>query len=417
MSLKANSQTLTELMKLYHANNFTAAIPSWLGLGVPLNAVYADKEGNIGYWATGSAPIRSKGYSGDIPVPGWTGEYEWEDYVPPELMPHGFNPSSGYYVTANNKLVDDNFPFFLGRNWVHGYRGRRITDLVEEKIDSGKKITIKDVQKITGDVKSLVSVEFVEMCKKYEKPVNDLLDSNGLKLAWKKLLSFDGFITKESVGASLYHTTRYYAIYVLLQEVLGTQLTRAFLGDGVNPVVAPVNEFRNYDIIALLRMFKNESSVWMQKAGGPVVVLKKSLERSVRWLSAEVGKDLNSWKWGTIHTVTANHLLGFQPPLEQIFNVGPFPIDGDTDCPMNSPVHAAEPYILKGWSTHYRQCFDMGSLSDAEVIHFPGQSGNIGSKHYDDFVETWLDKGFHRLFWDYEDVLANKERELVLVPK
>jgi penicillin amidase len=42
-----------------------------------LNFVYADAEGNIGYFAPGALPIRAPGHDGTMPVPGWTGDYEW----------------------------------------------------------------------------------------------------------------------------------------------------------------------------------------------------------------------------------------------------------------------------------------------------------------------------------------------------
>ncbi len=50
------------------------------------NFVYADVEGNIAYQLPGLIPIRRAG-DGLLPVPGWTGEYEWEGWVPFEEMP------------------------------------------------------------------------------------------------------------------------------------------------------------------------------------------------------------------------------------------------------------------------------------------------------------------------------------------
>ncbi|MBC8249842.1 MAG: penicillin acylase family protein, partial [Anaerolineales bacterium] len=59
-------------------DEFREALSYW---DVPSqNFVYADVEGNIGYQAPGRIPIRASG-DGSMPVPGWTGEYEWVDYV------------------------------------------------------------------------------------------------------------------------------------------------------------------------------------------------------------------------------------------------------------------------------------------------------------------------------------------------
>src|SRR2546429_9355721 len=43
------------------------------------NFVYADVDGNIGYQAAGLSPVRPN-WPGLMPVPGWTGDYEWKDW-------------------------------------------------------------------------------------------------------------------------------------------------------------------------------------------------------------------------------------------------------------------------------------------------------------------------------------------------
>src|SRR5262249_46308124 len=56
------------------------------------NLVYADVDGNIGWQAAGSAPIR-KGWSGLLPVPGSSGKYEWNGWLPLSELPRAYNPS------------------------------------------------------------------------------------------------------------------------------------------------------------------------------------------------------------------------------------------------------------------------------------------------------------------------------------
>ena len=67
------------------------------------NFVYADVEGNIAYQMPGRIPIRGEGM-GLVPVPGWTGEHEWEDFIPFEL-PALYSPEPSYIVTASNGVV------------------------------------------------------------------------------------------------------------------------------------------------------------------------------------------------------------------------------------------------------------------------------------------------------------------------
>src|SRR6185295_7847589 len=71
-------------------NEFLKALERWR---VPSeNLVYADVDGNIGWQAAGSAPLRS-GWSGLLPVPGSSGRYEWKGWLPLSELPRAYNPS------------------------------------------------------------------------------------------------------------------------------------------------------------------------------------------------------------------------------------------------------------------------------------------------------------------------------------
>ncbi|MEJ2263699.1 MAG: penicillin acylase family protein, partial [Anaerolineales bacterium] len=96
------------------------------------NTVYADIDGDFGYTFAGRVPIRAKG-EGLVPVPGWTGDYEWTGYVPFEELPHLYNPPQGYIATANNRVVDHDYPYFISRDFVVGERAERIVELIESR--------------------------------------------------------------------------------------------------------------------------------------------------------------------------------------------------------------------------------------------------------------------------------------------
>jgi len=64
------------------------------------------RHGSIGYKMVGRIPMR-KGDCPDLPKPGWTGEFEWEDWIPyDELARTGRSPTRATSLTANNKVVD-----------------------------------------------------------------------------------------------------------------------------------------------------------------------------------------------------------------------------------------------------------------------------------------------------------------------
>ena len=93
------------------------------------NIVYADIDGTIGFIAPGLVPIRRSG-EGWLPAPGWSGGYDWIGFVPFDALPSAINPPSGHFVSANNKIVPDSYPYFLGRDWDLPNRAERIEALL-----------------------------------------------------------------------------------------------------------------------------------------------------------------------------------------------------------------------------------------------------------------------------------------------
>src|SRR5439155_21272625 len=89
-------------------NEFLAALKRLPGPGS--NFVYADVDGNIGYHVAGRLPIR-KGWLGDLPVDGSSGDFEWQGFIPFEQLPSAFNPPAGLIVTANQNPFPADYPY------------------------------------------------------------------------------------------------------------------------------------------------------------------------------------------------------------------------------------------------------------------------------------------------------------------
>ena len=81
------------------------------------NLIWADRHGSIGYKLIGRLPLR-KGGCPDLPKPGWTGEFEWEGTIPYEELPETVDPESGFLVTANNRIVGDDYPHHITSEWL-----------------------------------------------------------------------------------------------------------------------------------------------------------------------------------------------------------------------------------------------------------------------------------------------------------
>ena len=368
-----------------------------------LSVAYADANDNIGYWVTGKVPLRAKG-NGSLPVPGWSGEYEWTGEVHFEEMPHALNPERGYILNCNNKIVAEDYPHFLGNVWMNGYRAGRLTELIESR----EKLSWQDHQKFQMDVKCIPGLELVAR-------LGDVSDSEAeVQLALGLLRGWDGILSPESVGGAVYEVARYSLVRELLLPGLGKELTQKAMGAGFHPLLAKSQEFYGHDTVTLLRLLDNPDSWWVQQAGGREAVIERGLVQAIEWLRKNLGSDKTQWQWGRLHQVSFAHSLSLQKPFDQVFDRGPFPIGGDTDTPLQTAMMPNDPYENKAWAPSFRQIIDLGDLSKSLSIHPPGQSGHLASPHYADFATLWLKGEYHPMLWTREQVEAEAEGRLIL---
>src|SRR6266496_3951582 len=195
----------------------------------PQNFVYADTEGNIGYIMAGAIPLRNKGQA-LLPSPGWTGEYEWSSNIPFDELPQTFNPEQHFIATANNRVVDDNYPYYITHEWLNGYRAQRIRDLLTSK----SKLSLADMAEIQGDQYSLPATEIVPYILKLQG------DTPLEKAALEILQTWDYVLAPQSIAAAIY--TRFFSKleHIILNAVLGDDeaLKQSYLGVGATILAA-----------------------------------------------------------------------------------------------------------------------------------------------------------------------------------
>jgi penicillin amidase len=112
------------------------------------NLVAGDVQGRIGHRVRALVPRRPRA-NGWFAVPGWTGEGEWDGYIPHDAMPEVIDPEGGTIVTANNRIVADGEPY-LCTDCHPPYRAARIAAL----LDATARFGVEDAAAIHADVLS-----------------------------------------------------------------------------------------------------------------------------------------------------------------------------------------------------------------------------------------------------------------------
>jgi penicillin amidase len=340
-------------------------------------------------------------------VPGWTDEYKWIGYVPFDELPHLFNPSQGYVATANNRVVDDKYPYVLGTEYAFGDRAQRIVELIEAR----EKIDVAYVQRMQFDQVSLSGRAIARHLGQLAVDDPELAEVAALMRGW------DGTISAESPAAAIHQVFVRRMIARMVGDRLGELSTR-YAGQGPTPLLAEGSMFGEKSWAWLLERLGEPDSHWFDLGGGEsrVDVMRLGLRETIDFLKSELGPRVDHWAWGKLHTLTYTHVLGRVRPLNRLLNRGPYQLGGDgtTLWATGTRLHDLSSDGVVG--PPFRFIVDLGDLRNSWSLLAPGQSGQPGSKHYDDQIQAWFRGQYHPMLWFREDVERRSRDCLRLLP-
>ncbi len=372
-----------------------------------LNLLYADRQGNIGHWVTGQVPIRATG-DGSLPTPGWSGQNDWLGMIPFAEMPHALNPQSGLIISANHRLLPpEKSGHNLGQMWRNGYRAARLHQL----LDHPTRLGVADCRRIQLDQLSLPGLQMVALLADLEADWATAVPD--AQLALDLLRQWDGQLTPESVGGTVFQVLVKQLTAALLAPKLPPELTASLLGQGTHPNLHPVNEFQGYWLVNLLKILSDVPKAWCDSMATRNLLLIESLGRSTAVLRQTLGENPGEWQWGRLHQVTFQHALGRITPFDQVFNVGPLPLGGDGNTVAQAGMRPGS-FASDGISVSSRFIIDMSQIEQAEAMLTPGQSGHLGSPHYSDLASLWQQGQFFPILWSEEAILAATSQTLTL---
>jgi penicillin amidase len=369
-ALEGSDSTMEAFLGLQYAQNwedFRSALRSYI---VPSqNLVYADVDGNIGYYGPGRIPIRAKG-EGYVPVPGWNDEYEWKGYIPFDDLPHEYNPARGYVVTANNQVVPDDYPYFLASSWAAPYRAARI----EQMITAKDKLSPEDMATIQGDQLSLQSRQLLPYL--LETPAETPEQTKAIDI----LRSWDGVAAQDSAAPAIYAAWLVHLQPAIFADDLGSALFEDF-GAGFHPTY-------------LATTLANNNSPWCDDVLTPMdedcrTTQQRALADALEDLTERMGSEnIDTWQWGKIHQTLFPHTPFDEVDMLKGFFSRQIANGGDGATVNVAPFSAANPYDQRHLPS-YRHIVDLSNLGNSQFIQTTGQSGNVMSSHYDDLIPVW----------------------------
>ncbi len=365
------------------------------------NWVYADDKGNIGYWAAVGIPIRD-GFSGATPVPGWDGKHEWKGYVPTAEQPHLKNPSRGWIATANNKHVDNNYPYPISHYYVMPDRFVRIQEMITGK----EKLDVKDFKRMQADFYVVLAKEWVPIIP---KSLSDEKLSEKEKKALSTLKDWDFVASAEGIAPTVFHTT----INAMVKNTFKKRLGDELYGQYIKNSNVVFNAMRN--------LMARGQSPWFDDPDTPEVegireIVVKSFKEAVIYLDGQMGGKVDDWIWGKLHTLTIYHPFGKSSSLMGYFmNIGPFPMGGSIATVNPQPYRLSKPW--EGYhGASLRYIIDFSNMKNSLRVIPAGISGNFMSPHYDDQTKLWLNGKYRPFVLDRKSVEEDARYTLIMLP-
>jgi acyl-homoserine-lactone acylase len=378
--------------------------------GTYFNFVYGDSD-NIGWQISGAYPIRKKGV-GFFPSPGWNGEYDWTGFVPMAELPHIENPEQGFVGTANNKTVDETYPYRISNGWSSDER----IDRIKEVLSKNDKVSVKSVMDMQFDRKSLFvgKLQSLLYAEGFKSDLNKAIDSLGDKkkinnareaLVFISPEKFDGVLSPESASVAVY-------------EAFLFCFSKNFIFDETGKTLSDYNSTGYNQII-----YRPDSPFWDNVNTKCVEtradILAATLSDAIALCEDKMGTDRTKWQWGKMHTYCFKNKAAASSITEFLFgsymNTASFPAGGDWDT-----LNVATYKLGKSFDTKQipsmRMIVDFGLNEPACLVAVPGESGNPSSPHYSDMVPYFLKGKNHPLPFKDENIQKQYSDVLTIMP-
>ncbi len=358
------------------------------------NFVYADTQGNIGYYLSGKLPLRKKAVA-LFPSLAWKAENQWQGFLEEREKPNILNPEIGYIVTANHKIVPEDYPYYVSCDFDLPFRAKRI----EELILSRSQHSVDSFRRIQNDVLSKRAELFLSFIQRLQPVDEKAKKAQALLSAWNGEM-------KAGPPAALFSVF----MDILYQQVFEDELDEEF---------ADFYRLFKRKQAGLFRLLSEPDSVWYDDIKTPERerredIFSLSLRKAYEWLEKNQGSSEN-WDWARLHRLTFSHALG-QVRLFRFFNRGPFPLDGDSFSVRASFGHDLNGNFITSHGASYRQVIDLGDFRKSVCVLSSGQSGHFLSRNYDDQIPLWLQGEYRPMLFYPDDVEANAAKVLTLEP-
>lgn len=362
-----------------------------------LNITYADKDGNIAWWAVARLIKRPAHVESKMILNGSSGDDEPLGWYPFSENPRSENPDHGFVYSANNQ-PDSVYKVLHPGYYYPGARGKRITQLISEN----DQWDLEDFQEMVMDDKSPVYPAVAQTLGSLISGELSALEEKTLYY----LTQWDGRHGLQDVGPTIFYRLIYHLQKNTMEDELGADQFQVYM----TTMVARRS---------LSYLINNERSVWWDNIHTDEhetrdMILRLSLKDAVNDLAESLGNDPNSWTWDKVHLLEHVHAIGRKKPFNLLFNVGPFAVSGGDEVINKMDFDKTQsPYKVRSGAA-MRILIDLADIKNSLSVLPTGQSGHLMSPHYQDQAGLYNSGKFRAQHMDKDKIIAQSKGVLFL---
>lgn len=343
------------------------------------NFVFSSNGGDIAIISNGKLPLKWK-EQGKYLLDGTLAAHDWQDWIPRSQNPGVKNPPRGFVSSANQFPADTTYPYYLGWRFAHSSRAMRIN----ERLDAMVHATADSLRTLQNDNYNRDARRILP------RLLASLASDDSIKRSaeYDALERWDYYNNADAIGASIFENW--------LDDLLSGIWGDDFPADA--QMLYPSLD-RTFELI------DNEPGArWFDRVDTPDTletmddIICGSFKTAITKLRERFGElSADNWKWAKVKQTRIRHLVPDFTSFgrSDVINGGGSGVVNATSG-THGPSWRMVVQLDRDWPVAYG-------------IYPGGQSGNPGSKFYDNMIDRWAAGQLDTLLF-LKDVNAESER-------
>ena len=331
------------------------------------NFLFASKDGDIAIHHEGKLPLRRTG-QGVYLSDGTDSDDDWPGWIPRDQMPRVLNPARGYLGSANQNPVSAAYPHVLGSDFAPWERSARVFHL----LDVMEAVTPERMLAMQNDTVGLYARKLLpELIQALEGFEGNEAERQALEI----LADWNHAYDADAIGPTIFDRWQ----RTLLGLTWSDDIT-----DGDRTGRRPQR-----DTTLKLILDDPHSPYFDDRETEEIedfnAIARASFQTAVLNLASEHGEPGEAWRWSAVRPSRLDHLARI-PGLGR----SGLPTSGQYGV-----IRATTSTSGQSW----RMVVALGEKPEAWGLYPGGQSGNPGSRYYDNFVDDWVRGEAYRLLF------------------